>query len=169
MSAVNATSFRRRRRVCWRRVLRDLSERADFLHGDAGAFLSFRPRTDLDADFQIQSVQEPLQSLHAEAGQLAPDEIRHVWLRHAEQICRLRLGQTAFPDHLPDDAGKFRLCQAFLGIRHTHVTEDIASAIVNFLIVFHRFTRVGRAHCRVDRVGPDSPAAGSPYLPYACS
>ena len=77
------------------------------------------------------ALRNPLESLHAEAGEFASAQIRNIRLR--DQQCRgLRLSKAPIPYRRFDHARQFRLCETFFGVSHSDIAKDIAGTVVHF-------------------------------------
>ncbi len=76
-------------RAVWQRTQVGRPLAGDELHGDIRLLLAYRPRPDANLDIHVQRVQEPFQTLLAEARQLASHQVGHVRRRNREH-CRRR-------------------------------------------------------------------------------
>ena len=107
------------------------------LNRDPGVTFRRRPRPDPDADVHVEDVQESLESIHAETGQLAAREVGDVRLCGPEQACRLDLRESSLPNGPSDHPCQLGFRETLVRVAEAQVVEDVAAAFVDPVVLAH--------------------------------
>lgn len=103
----------------------------DGLHGDVRLLLPGRPRPHANLYIHVQRVQEPFETLLAEACQLPPHQVGHVRRRNGKHFGGATLRPPLALDSVENAPREFGLRQALAGLRQPQLFKDVPTARFN--------------------------------------